>query len=112
MRDDFVYSFGLAFCLGMGHRCEPSLTLQGAEVISDLCHVELSPIVEDHYSRDVNAGDDIFPDKLRDFSRDDRSNDLSLHPFYEVIHRNKQVLSLTHGFGEGSQYVHPPGGER
>ena len=96
----------------MGHSCELSLTPQGAELVGDLCHVELLPIVKDHYPRNAKAGDDIFSDKLPDFSRSDGTDDLSFHPFGEIIDHNKEVLPLTCGFGKGSQYVHSPGGKR
>ena len=77
MQDDFIYSFGLGICLGMSHRCELNLTLQGAEAMSDLCGVELSTIVEDHYSRNAEADDHIFLDKLLDLDRGDGSDGLS-----------------------------------
>lgn len=95
-----------------GPPCELSLTPQGTEVIGDLCSVELSAIIEDHYSRDAKVGDDIFIDKLSHFRHGDGNDDLNLYPFYKVIHRNKEVLSLIRGFWEMFQYVHSPSGKR
>jgi len=59
----------------------------------------------------AKAGYYIFPNELLDLGRSNGGDGLSLYPLCEVVHSRKEVLMLTRGFREGSQYVHTPGGK-
>jgi len=106
MEDNLVGSFGLAGGLEMSDSGESGLALEGTQVFCDFGGVKLPPVVENHYTRDAKAGDDILPNKLSNISRSDGGNSLGFYPLAKVIYRDKKVITLTRGFGERSQYVH------
>ena len=87
----------------MSNSDEPSLTPQGVKAISNFGCAKLPPIVR---TRNVEAGEDIFPYKVLNFGRGNSGGSLSFNPLSEVIHRDKEVFALSGGLGEGSKDVH------
>ena len=96
-----------AVCLRVSHDYELSVTPQGVKVIGHLCHVELLSIVEDHCSRNVETGDDIFPNKFSYLGRDNRGDSLSFYLLHEVVYHDKKAFALTRAVGKGPSMTMP-----
>ena len=91
----------------MGDSSEPGLTSQGAKVVCDLSGVELPPVIQDHCTRDTEAGDD----ELLDFNNDDGTHEFCLDLLCKVIYGDEEVLTLPCGLWERPQYIHTPSDE-
>jgi len=94
MQDCLVRYFSLPVSLRVCYSGQPGLAPQCAEVVRGLSGVELLTVIENHYARDIEAGDDVLPNELPYFGSSDRSQCFDFDPLCEVIHGNEQVLVL------------------
>ena len=91
----------------MSNGGEPSVTPKGVQVISDFGRAELPHIVKYHRSGNNEVGDDILPDELSNFNRDNGGNSFSFNSLSEVIHRDQEVFALAGGLWAGPSMSMP-----
>ena len=108
MKEDLVSSFVLAVGLRISNNVELGLAPHDAKVVHDFGTVKFAPVVENHYTKDAEAGDDILPDKLLNFGGGGGGDSFDFYALGKVINRDKKVLVLTRGFGERSKYIYTP----
>ena len=110
MEDGFVGHLYLAVGLKVGDDSELGLAPQGAEVVSKLSGVELSPISESDSARNAKASDDVPPYKPSYFGLS--YDNFDLYPLAKVVDRHKEILALSRCFRKRFEDVHTPSSER
>jgi len=70
--------------------------------------IELLSIIRDEDSRDAEATNDAFLEKVLDILLSDNGQRFCHGPFSEIVDPYNEELKLPHCYEEGSHYVKPP----
>ena len=105
---NFVNSLGLTIPLGVSRGRILIRNSQITVVSPESFAIKLKSIVQDEGMRDLESGDNVFPDKLLGVHISNICQGLGFNPFGEVACADQQISLVTCCFGEKANNIQAP----